>query len=283
MTFSIVAVDGTASPPEWGVAVASKFLAVGAVVPWARAGVGAIATQAFANIAYGPEGLALLEGGRAAPDVVAALTEADEQRAERQLGIVDARGEAATFTGDGCFEWAGGRTGAGYACQGNILTGPDVVDRMSDAFEAADDELSLRLLAALRAGDEAGGDKRGRQSAALVVVREGGGYGGGTDLSVSLRVDDHADPVTELERIFDIHRLLFPRPEDLDFIDIDEAVATEVRGLLANAGYEAPGTGYDDSLKKALFEYVGTENLEERWTDDARIERKVLEYLRSRA
>ena len=283
MTFSIVAMDATASPPEWGVAVASKFLAVGAVVPWARAGVGAIATQAFANLAYGPDGLEQLGAERSAQEVIDSITGADDQREHRQVGIVDANGLSATFTGAECFDWAGGRTGDGYACQGNILTGGDVVDRMADTFEATSGELTVRLLAALRSGDEAGGDKRGRQSAAVMVVREGGGYGGGTDLSVSLRVDDHPAPVGELERLFDIHRLLFPRPEDLEFLDLDAALAEELRRLLTQAGYPSEGSGYDDGLKKALFAYVGTENLEERWSDEARIERRVLEYLRARS
>ena len=285
MTFSIVAWDPSASPREWGVAVASKFLAVGAVVPWARAGAGALATQAFANLAYGPDGLDRLAAGRSADAVVNGLTGPDEQREHRQLGVVDAQGRAANFTGAECFDWAGGRTGDGYSCQGNILTGPDVVQRMAQRFEKSKGELAVRLLAALRAGDEAGGDKRGRQSAAIFVVREGGGYGGGTDVSVSLRVDDHPDPVPELERLFDIHRLLFPRPEDLDFIRIDDALGTEIASLLRRAGYDAPDEagGYGPGTRKTLFEFVGTENLEERWTDDDRIERKILEYLRARA
>jgi len=284
VTFSIVAWDGDASPEEWGIAVASKFLAVGAVVPWARAGAGAVATQAFANLAYGPQGLERLEAGRSAEDVVTGLTGADEQRDHRQLGVVDAKGRAATFTGSECFDWAGGKTGPGYACQGNILTGPDVVEDMCAAFEATRGELAVRLLAALRAGDAAGGDKRGRQSAAILVVREGGSYGGGTDLAVSLRVDDHPTPVPELERLFDIHRLLFPRPEELDFVDIDDELATEIAGLLAHAGYGVSGSAtYDDALKRALFEYVGTENLEERWSDEDKIEHRVLEYLRATA
>lgn len=284
VTFSIVAWDPDASPPEWGIAVASKFLAVGAVVPWARAGVGAIATQALANLAYGPDGLERLAEGRSAEAVISALTGADEQREHRQVGVVDATGAAATFTGSECFNWAGGRTGTGYACQGNILTGPDVVEDMCGAFEKARGEIAVRLLAALHAGDDAGGDKRGRQSAALLVVREGGGYGGGTDISVSLRVDDHEAPVGELERLLEIHRLLFPRPEDLDFVPVDDELASELRTRLAAAGYGAPeGTGYDEALRKTLFEYVGTENLEERWSDEAKIERRVLEYLRARS
>ena len=282
MTFSIVAHDPDAVPAEWGVAVASKFLAVGAVVPWARAGAGAVATQAFANLAYGPDGLELLHRGIGAAEVVERLTSADEQRQDRQLGVVDASGDAATFTGADCFDWAGGRTGPGFACQGNILTGADVVDRMVEAFEATPGELAVRLLASLSAGDAAGGDRRGRQSAALLVVREGGGYGGGTDVSVDLRVDDHPTPATEINRLFDIHRLLFPRPEDLDFLDIDERVAAELRELLRARGHDlGPGPGYDNALRKALFAYVGTENLEERWSDEAKIERKVLDYIKS--
>lgn len=283
MTFSIVAWDPEASPSEWGVAVASKFLAVGAVVPWARADAGAVATQAFANLAYGPDGIERLAAGMSAEQVVDALTDPDEQREHRQLGVVDAAGRAATFTGSECFDWAGGRAGDGYTCQGNILTGPDVVDAMCASFEGAEGELAVRLLAALRAGDDAGGDKRGRQSAAILVVREGGGYGGGTDLSVSLRVDDHAQPVAELERLFEIHRLLFPRPEELEFVAIDDGLALELSTLLDGAGYAVSSTTYDDDLKQALFRYAGTENLEERWSEDARIERKVLEHLRARS
>jgi uncharacterized Ntn-hydrolase superfamily protein len=284
MTFSIAAWDPDASPHEWGVAVASKFLAVGAAVPWAKAEAGAVATQALANLAYGPEGLELLQKGMPSNAVVRMLTGNDDQRQHRQLGVVDATGVAATFTGTECFDWAGGRTGDGYCCQGNILTGPDVVDDMCETFERAEGELAERMLAALQAGDRAGGDKRGRQSAAILVVREGGGYGGGTDVSVSLRVDDHNDPVPELFRLFDIHRLLFPRPEDLDFIPIDGAVAEELAKLLNRTGY-SPGVteAFDENLRKALFEFVGTENLEERWSDEAKIDKKVLDLLREAA
>lgn len=277
MTFSIVAWDGNVDPPEWGIAVASKFLAVGAVVPWARAGAGALATQAFANLAYGPEGLDLLAGGADAEGTVERLTSADDQREHRQLGVVDAKGRAATFTGNECFEWAGGVAGDGYCCQGNILTGSEVIERMAAAYEDATGDLTTRLLAALDAGDRAGGDRRGRQGAAVLVVREGGGYGGGVDTAVDLRVDDHTEPVRELMRLWEIHKLLFPRAEDLDFLDIDETVASELRGLL-----KVEGSGpYDDALRKAFFEYVGTENLEERWSDEAKIDRAVLDYIRA--
>ena len=277
MTFSIVASDLEASPsPEWGVAVASKFLAVGAVVPWARAGVGAVATQALANIAYGPDGLHLLHRKKSADDVVDALTQRDDLRKQRQLGVVDAEGRAATFTGEECFDWAGGLAGANFCCQGNILTGPDVVDEMASAFERAEGDLATRLLAALAAGDRAGGDRRGRQSAALLVVRDGGGYGGGTDKTVELRVDDHADPVAEMERLLDLHRLYFPRPDELDFVPVDVTLKAELEQLLTRLGYEG-------EFRDALFAYVGTENLEERWRDETEIERGVLAHLRSRA
>ncbi|MDQ3982878.1 MAG: DUF1028 domain-containing protein [Actinomycetota bacterium] len=284
MTFSIAAWDGSVSPPEWGVAVASKFLAVGAAVPWVRAGAGAIATQALANLAYGPDGLDLLASGSDAASVVAELTGADEGRDDRQLGIVDADGRAATFTGSACFDWAGGIAEDGFCCQGNILTGPEVVDAMAGAFRSSTGELAERLLAALKAGDDAGGDRRGRQSAALYVAREGGGYLGGIDRSVDLRVDDHAAPLGELLRLWEIHSLLFPRPENLEFLPIDAELAGEVRYLLSQLGYDAGsggGTPYDEEQRRALFEYVGTENLEERWSDDPVIERRILEHLRA--
>lgn len=272
MTFSIVAAD-LGGGPEWGVAVASKFLAVGTVVPWARAGVGAVATQAFANIAYGPDGLELLAQDLSAEEVVTRLTGPDDMRAQRQLGVVDAAGRAETFTGDACFDWAGGRTGDGYCCQGNILTGADVVEEMCRAYEGAGGDLAARMLAALEAGDRAGGDRRGRQSAAILVVREGGGYGGGTDKTVELRVDDHPAPIGELSRLLDLHRLYFPRPDDLEFVPVDDALRSELTRLLAERGYEG-------EFKEALFAYVGTENLEERWRDETQIERAVLEHLR---
>jgi uncharacterized Ntn-hydrolase superfamily protein len=284
MTFSIVACDVQRDPPEWGVAVASKFLAVGAVVPSVSAGVGAIATQAFANVAYGPEGLRMLTLGADAAAVVTDLTAADSERDQRQLGVVDAHGRAATFTGDGCHTWAGGRTGEGYCCQGNILVGPAVVDDMASAFEATDGDLATRLLAALIAGDSAGGDRRGRQSAALIVAGKDAGYLGGSDVAVDLRVDDHEHPVDELARLLDVQRFYFPRKSDLDFTDVDVALANELRGLLRRLDRDPGDDGpYDDRLRSALMDYVGTENLEERWSDKAEIERAVLEYIRSAA
>ena len=276
MTFSIVACDLAASPPEWGVAVASKFLAVGSAVPFARAGVGAIATQAMANVSYGPRGLDLMSSGSNAQETADALTRADEGRADRQLGVVDAEGRAATFTGGSCFDWAGGVTGEGYCCQGNILAGEEVVTSMQRAFEETTGELAVRMLKTLRAGEAAGGDSRGRQSAALLVVSENGGYGGGSDVAVDLRVDDHPDPIPELERIFGLHRLLIPRPEDLEFLEVDEPLIAELRDLL-----DLPGEpNYDTRLRSALLAFVGTENLEERWSDEPKVERGILDHLR---
>ena len=282
MTFSIVAFDPNASPsPEWGVAVASKFLAVGAVVPAARAGVGAIATQAFANVTYTSRGLDALAAGDDAATVLRTLTESDEEKEQRQAGIVDARGGVATFTGKECMNWAGGRTGEGYSCQGNILAGAAVVDNMVNAFEAGEGELASRLVDALVAGYEAGGDARGMQSAALLVVRQGGGYLGGTDETVNLRTDDHPDAVNELERLFSVHQFYFPRPETLEFEEIDEPLASEMKALLSDLGYK-PGSGasYDRKLRDALFDFVGTENLEQRWNDGGRVDREVVAYLR---
>jgi uncharacterized Ntn-hydrolase superfamily protein len=211
MTFSIV---GRSADGACGVAVASKFLAVGAVVPAAEIDVGAVATQSYANVAYRPQGLTMLRTGVVAADVVAGLTAADPLRATRQLGVVGVDGHGATFTGDDCEDWAGGVAGDGFAIQGNILTGPEVVDAMRDAWLANETlPLGRRLLAALLAGDEAGGDKRGRQSAAVYVMSKGNGYGG-SDLQYDLRVDDHPEPCPELVRLMDIHDVLFARESD---------------------------------------------------------------------
>jgi uncharacterized Ntn-hydrolase superfamily protein len=209
-TFSIVARDPATG--ELGIAVQSKFVAVGSVVPWAKAGVGAIATQSWANTRYGPIGLKLLERGVSPEKVIEIMTEADGNRENRQVGIVSVDGNASTFTGKKCLSWAGGTTGKNYAAQGNILTGPEVVDAMADTFEKTEGELAERLIAALRAGQKAGGDQRGRQSAALLIVREGWGYSGLNDRYRDLRVDDHPHPIEELERVLRIHKKIFPSP-----------------------------------------------------------------------
>jgi len=279
VTFSIVACDLDAQ--EWGVAVASKFLAVGAVVPWLESGVGAVATQALANTTYGSHGLALMRAGSSAREALDSLTAADRESAHRQAGLVDGRGRSATHTGEECMAWAGGRTGRGFAVQGNILAGPAVVDDMARSFEGSDGQLAGRLLAALAAGDAAGGDRRGRQSAALAIVSPGGGYGGFDDRVVDLRVDDHPDPVRELRRLLDIHELLSGTTPDDAKLPLQGALADEVRGLLGAAGYP-PGPGAD-GLDAALRAWVGTENLEARWWGEDSLDPVVLEHLRARA
>lgn len=276
MTFSIVARsgDGTA----FGVAVASKFLAVGAAVPAARAGVGALATQAFANLAYRSEGLALLGDGIPATDVVERLTATDDQREQRQVGVVDRHGGAAAFTGAKCIPWAGNRTGDGYAAQGNCLAGPHVVAAMERAFLASGTGTPLprRLLTALRAGDEAGGDRRGRQSAALYVVSPAAGYGGGSDVLADLRVDDSPQPVAELARLLDLHDLYFGQPAPGTLLRLTGDLAEEVRAALGRLGHTAP------DLETALLDWMGWENYEERHVPGS-IDPVVLAELRKAA
>ena len=226
-TFSIVAYDPETG--ELGVAVASRVLAVGYIVPWAEPGVGAIATQALANVSYGPEGLKLLKEGLSPEEVIQRLTEADTGRESRQIGIVDAQGRSAAYTGSGCQPWAGHRTGPNYSVQGNILVGPEVVDTMAKTFEHTKGPLAKRLLAALLAGDQVGGDRRGRQSAALLVVREHGGYDGVGDRLVDLRVDDHPQPVQELARLYDLWSYTFLADAYLRFGDQAKARGDTVR------------------------------------------------------
>ncbi|MEW5934674.1 MAG: DUF1028 domain-containing protein [Bacillota bacterium] len=282
-TFSIVGYDPVRR--EWGVAVASKFLAAGAVVMHAQAGAGAVATQAHANVSYGPRGLELMGGGVPAQETVRQLTGADEERHLRQLGVVDACGRSATFTGEGCIPWAGGIAGEGFACQGNILAGEQVVRAMADAFVTASGPLARRLHAALLAGDRAGGDRRGRQSAGILVVRAGGGYGGLSDRYMDLRVDDHPDPVVELGRLIDLHDLYFLPPAPGDILPLDEALITEIQHALARLRYwDGPVDGrWTPELEAALSTYEGVQNLEERHRRGPEIDRKVLAYLRTHA
>jgi uncharacterized Ntn-hydrolase superfamily protein len=274
MTFSIVA--RSADGLSHGVAVASKFLAVGAAVPAGEARIGALATQSYANLAYRPQGLALLRTGVAAADVVAGLIAADPGRDQRQLGVVGASGPGATYTGADCHDWAGGLAGDGYAVQGNILAGEQVVVAMARAWEASDPAAPLgrRLLAALAAGDEAGGDRRGRQSAALLVVAQGQGYGGTSDIVADLRADDHPDPVPELSRLLDLHALYFDKPDPATLLDLTGALATDVGTRLAELGH----AGAD--LDSALASWAGVENLEERLVP-GRIDPLVLNHLRA--
>jgi uncharacterized Ntn-hydrolase superfamily protein len=282
-TFSIVGCDVAVG--EIGVAVQSKFLAVGAVVPWAQAGVGAVATQALANTSYGPAGLRYLAAGLSPQDALDRLTGADPDALHRQAGIVDAQGRSATYTGSGCIPWAGGRAGACYAAQGNILVDGATVDAMAATFEATAGTLAERLLAALAAGQEAGGDRRGMQSAALLVVRERGGYGGHNDRYLDLRVDDHASPIAELQRLYALHTLYFPSAGPRELVPIEEALARELQELLARTGdYRAAPSGvFDDATRAALDAYMGRENLEERAVDGDVIDAEVLRYMRSRS
>jgi len=271
-TYSIAACDLEAG--EWGVATQSKFLAVGSVVPWAEPHVGAIATQAYANPRYGPDGLDLLRAGRSAQEVVAALTEADADRDHRQIGVVDAKGGAATFTGTGCDDWAGGRTGEGYAAQGNILVSEDTVEAIAETFEAnAGPALAERLIDCVAAGQAAGGDSRGQQSAALLVVAKDGGYGGLSDILVDLRIDDHEHPIPELQRLYGLHQAIFGKTPREEWLDVDESLGAELRERLARLGFEG-------ELGAALFRWGGRENLEERIDGAEQIDPVVLEELR---
>jgi uncharacterized Ntn-hydrolase superfamily protein len=266
-TYSICACDLEAA--QWGVATQSKFLAVGSIVPWAAPHVGAIATQSYANPRYGPEGLALLREGLSADEVVERLTSADDDRALRQLGIVDGEGRAASYTGEGCHAWAGGRVGEHYAAQGNILVSAATVDALAETFErTAGQPLASRLLDCLDAAEAAGGDSRGRQSAALLVVERDGGYAGLSDVLIDLRVDDHSDPLVELRRIYRLHDDLFGRTPREEWITVDDALRAELDTLLERAGHTS------------LAGWAGVENLEERVDGEHEIDPVVLERLR---
>ena len=272
-TYSIVACDVAAG--EWGVAVQSRFLAVGAGVPGAEPQVGAVATQALANMRYVPDGLELLRQGLSAEEVVARLTEADEGRAERQLGVVDAQGRAATYTGADCLDWAGGITGDGYAAQGNILVSEETVTALGRTFEETKGyPLAERLIDALAAAQAAGGDRRGQQSAALLVVRKDGGYMGTSDALVDLRVDDHPAPIGELRRIYALHDLLFGETPAREWVEVDEQLALELRERLDALGFSA------EPLEEAFLTWAGSENLEDRVDGLDRIDPVVLAELR---
>ena len=279
MTFSIVAADLEAG--DWGVAVASKFPCVGAVVPWARAGVGAVATQAWANTSFGPDGLALTAEGVAAEDAVGRMVDADQGREDRQVGLVDAAGRAATFTGTKCMTWAGGATGPHFAVQGNILVGEQVVADMAAAFTETDGDLCDRLLAALLAGDAAGGDRRGRQSAALLVVRDGGGYEGRNDRYIDLRVDDHPEAPGELARLFEVWDRTMLVRNDPPLPATQELVADVQRRLAALGRYDGATTGrLDDATRAALAGWAGEVNQEGRLRDDDQLSTQLVGELR---
>jgi uncharacterized Ntn-hydrolase superfamily protein len=279
MTFSIVGTDMASG--DWGIAVASKFPCVGAVVPWARAGAGAVATQSWANTSFGPDGLALMASGVAAQEALDRLLAADEGREDRQAGFVDSSGRAATFTGSKCMDWAGGVTGEGFAAQGNILAGDAVVAELARSFIGSDGDLCDRLLGALVAGDAAGGDKRGRQSAALLIVRAEGGYEGRNDRYIDLRVDDHPDPIVELQRIFAVwdDSMLVRHDPLLDATS--ELVRDLQRRLSALGRYDGESTGvYDDATRAALGGWAGEYNLEGRLRDDDLISQLLVREIR---
>lgn len=280
-TFSIVAYDPRRE--EWGVAVQSKFLACAAVVSWARAGAGAVATQSFANLAYGFEGLDLMAADRSAAETIEQLTAADEHRAQRQVGMVDKRGRAASFTGEGCYDWAGHIVGEGFACQGNILI-PGTVEAMAAAFEKARrgaGELADWLVGALAAGQAAGGDSRGRQAAGVLVVRHNGGYGGNNDRYLDLRVDDHPEPIDKLAELVTMHHLYFGEVDPTDLIPLGDVAETLQKIMRQTGHYDGPLHGrFDETTRNALRALVGSENLEERWdgTGDS-IDRVVVDFL----
>ena len=279
-TFSIVACD--LDEGAWGVAVASKFPAVGAVVPWARAGAGALATQSYANTSFGPRGLELMASGLSAEATLAELLQDDDEREQRQVGLVDASGQAATFTGYECFAWAGGLTGPGYAIQGNILAGEQVILAMQRAFVETKGNLPARLQAALLSGDMSGGDRRGRQSAAIYVVKPKGGYGSYIDRWIDYRVDDHENPVARLGELLEMHELYFGESEEKDRVPLKSEPLQQLQEILVRLGYmegEADGV-YDELTKTALRAFTGNENFEERCDLEAGwIDKPVLEHL----
>ncbi len=279
MTFSIVGFDPDNG--DLGVAVASKFPCVGAVVPWARAGVGAVATQSWANTAFGPDGLELMAGGSSATEALDTLIAADDGREDRQVGVVDARSEAATFSGSGCMDWAGGITGGVFAAQGNILAGPDVVNELARVFASTEGDLCDRLLAALEAADAAGGDRRGRQSAALLVVREAGGYEGRNDRYIDLRIDDHESPITELRRLFGVwDDTMLVRNDPL--LEASPSLVADLQRRLAVVGrFPGEPTGeFDAATREALGAWAGGLNLEGRLRDDDQVSNLLVRELR---
>lgn len=283
MTFSIVAYDP--DKQEWGVAVQSKFIAVGSIVPFAKAGVGAIATQAWVNTSYGPKGLALLEQGLSADEVIKILTSDDEKKEDRQVGIIDSKGNAASFTGSRCFDWAGGIVGENYACQGNILVSEDTVLAMSKAFRETEGDLVLKLLSALEAGQDAGGDSRGKQSAAVLVVREKGAYDGGTDRYIDVRVDDHEHPIKELRRVFELYDLsLLNRDDPTDKVKIEGIVLRTIKEVLYADGFykREIDDKFDEYTKESLQKWMHTNNFEVKERTDEYMWGSVYRYIQKR-
>lgn len=278
MTFSIIGYDPIEK--EWGIAVQSKFLGVGVVVPWAKAGAGAVATQSYANTSYGPKALSLMSQGKSSQETLELLLADDSEKEMRQVGLIDAAGNAATFTGKECYDWAGGVTGKHFAAQGNILVDERTVEAMASVFTKAEGTLAERLLAALDAGQEAGGDRRGKQSAALYVVKEKGGYGGFNDRFVDLRVDEHPDPIKELLRIYQLQQLYFApsKPEQVAAV-VGEIKSDVVRDL-TKLGYLANETATDVEIYRALTAYLHTENFEMREQKTGWIDLEVLQFMK---
>ena len=277
-TFSIVGADPKTG--EIGVAVQSKFLAVGAVVPWAKANVGAVATQSWANTKYGPEGLELLEQGLSPEEVIAKLVTDDPGRNLRQVAVINAQGEASAFTGEECFDWAGHKIGKNHSAQGNILVSEETVSAMSKSFEQSTEPLAERLIKALAAAQHAGGDSRGKQSAAVYVLQEGAGYGGYNDVKVDLRVDDHPEPIDELLRLYELHKVFGESTDEQ--LEIDGELFEEIKGHLVRRGFldSAEHAGYNETVKEALKTFTLRENFDDRWTDERLIDEAVLEHLR---
>jgi uncharacterized Ntn-hydrolase superfamily protein len=276
-TFSIVAKD--TSTGDFGVAVASKFLAVGSAVAFAEANVGAVATQSYANTSYGPRTLAGLKAGLTLEGIHQSFTATDDNHAQRQYGLVDARGNSVTFTGTECHPWAGGIAKKNLAIQGNILAGPQVVERMLETYESSTLAFPEKLLAALQAGDDAGGDKRGKQSASLLVMREKGGYGGFDDRLVDLRVDDHPTPIPELARLLKLYHLYFDKPLKENILKIQGEIAERLTGVLVTSGRLAAAQPWNETSEKALRDLAGIENVEERMLESGLVDKMVLEHL----
>lgn len=281
-TFSIVGYDPQTE--ELGIAVQSKFLAVGAVVPWAKANVGAVATQALANLDYGEKGLELLEEGLSPQEVIEKLRSDDKNNATRQVGIVDSKGNSASFTGGECHDWAGGITGPNFACQGNILVGEETVEAMAEKFQSTQGELANRLVTALEAGQKAGGDKRGRQSAALLVVKENGSYGGYNDRYIDLRVDDHQTPIQELKRLLEIFYLYFGDKE-VEKIEFTDTLIKNIKGYLKDLDLFSGNINSrnNDEFQEALEVFYHQENFEEREQEEGHIDKDILEYMKNKA
>ncbi len=284
MTFSIVAFDPKTG--DLGVAVQSKFPCVGSIVPWAKSNVGAVATQAFANTTFGPRGLKLLEEGLSSNEVLSKLLEDDDLREQRQLGIIDAKGNAVAFTGKDCFYWAGHVVGKYFSCQGNILVSDETVKSMAVAFQETKGDLADKLLAVLSAADQEGrGDVRGKQSAALLIVREKGGYGGFTDIMVDLRVDDHKEPIKELKRIFEVYDMIMLEREDpSNIMKIEGDVSLNIKRVLIELGYIDKDPNeilelWEETDTKAFENWVGINNFENKWKNDGTIWKSVYDYL----